>query len=242
MIYLIDDNQNNQRERLGINFVEEGVFNAHLTSIEKLEKRTANDISHLLFLKAARCILLHTSTEDYDSEKGAFVSGSQSNVRKIKEDIADYGEAVPLVLFSNGMDEPVYFPDLNPNYISAIKKNIFYDHLRDFVEHYKNTKKIELRILAWGKNYRAKEVSALAYILLNTIAFRNETDKFEVAQLSDKQHILKSFIEISLPNTNYADILNDFWENPISINNLRNKITIITESFWEHGENIYSWK
>ena len=34
---------------------------------------------HLDFLKTADCILLHTTTEDYNKEKG-FISGSKTNV------------------------------------------------------------------------------------------------------------------------------------------------------------------
>jgi hypothetical protein len=243
VIYLIDDNQNNQREHLGISFVEEGVFKDCLVSIEKLEKRaSANDMSHLEFLKDARCILLHASTEDYDSEKDTFLSGSHTNVRKVKEDIADFGDKIPLVLFSNGTTETVYSPDKNPNFISGMNKNTFYTNLRDFVEYYKNTGGIEFRILVWGKNFRTKEVSGLASILLETIAFQNETDIFEIAQLSDKQHVFKSFMEMSLPAANFADVLNDLEKNPISICEFRNKINLIIESFLEHGKNIYPWK
>jgi hypothetical protein len=243
MIYLIDDNQNNQRLNFyNISFVEEGTFKEYLTPIERLEKREkASDISHLAFLQKADCILLHSTTEDWDNEKG-FLKGSTSNVTKIKELIAEEGDKIPLVLFSNSMGEPVYSYKENPNFIKEIKKNFFYERLYDFVEYYKNTNKIELRILAWGRNYRAKEASSLAGILLGTIAFQNEMDKFKVAQLSDKQHVFKSFIEMSLPTANYADILNDLEKNPISISEFRNKINLITESFLEYGKNIYPWK
>jgi len=243
MIYLIDDNQSGQRLRqYNISFVEEDYFNGYLTSKEKIEKRDkADDISHLAFLNDAKCILLHTTTEDWDEEKG-FLPGSTTNVRKIKEDIADFGDKIPLVLFSNGMGEPVYFHKENPKFIQEIKKNIFYEHLYDFVEHYKNTGEIELRILAWGKNFQAKEVSRLANYLLETIAFLNGTEPFDISLLSDKQQDFKTIIEMALPYTNYRDILNDLERNMVSISEFRNKINLISESFLKYGKNIYPWK
>ncbi|KAA6332588.1 hypothetical protein EZS27_018923 [termite gut metagenome] len=245
MIYLIDDNQNNQRERLGKSFVDDGVFNGYLTSIEKLEKPAqASNVSHLAFLKDAKCILLHATTEDYDKEKESFLEGSRTNAINIKELISQEGDLIPLAIFSNGVDvnEPIYFPDKAPNYISAINKNLFYEHLWDFVENYKNSGLIELRILAWGKNFRAKEVSKSANILLEALAFRNGSDSFKISELSGEQQVLKAFVETSFPDTHWLDFLHDLGDNPISINDFRNKINQIIESFLKYGKNIRSWK
>ena len=243
MIYLIDDNQTNQRLSLyNISFVEDDTFKGYLTSIERLEKREeASDISHLEFLKNAKCILLHATTEDWDKEKG-FLSGSTTNVRKIREDIADYGDKIPLVLFSNSMGEPVYSYKEKPDFIREIKKNILYEHLYDFVEHYKNTGEIELRILAFGKNFQAKEVSLLANDLLEKVARLSGTEKFEISQLSEKQQGFKTFIEMSLPNANYLDFLNNLQHSPMNISEFRNKVNLINESFLKYGKNIYTWK
>ena len=67
MIYLIDDNQSNQRlNNYNLTFVEDGVFNGYLESIEELEVgKSFSDTSHLDFLKTADCILLHSTTEDF---------------------------------------------------------------------------------------------------------------------------------------------------------------------------------
>jgi hypothetical protein len=243
MIYLIDDNQNNQRENLGIHFVDEGEFKDVLTSIEKLEKQAqADDISHLAFLNDAKCILLHATTEDYDSANATFLHDSFSNVRKIKEDVADYGDNVPFVLFSNGMSETDYRPDTHPNYISAINKNQFYTHLRDFVEHYKNSGEIELRILVWGKNFRANEISKLGKQLLENFALKEGTDVLASADISACQPTFKTFIEAAYPDKNASDILNDMQANPLTINEFRKRINLITESFLKYGKNICAWK
>lgn len=243
MIYLIDDNQGNQRlSQYNISFVEEDTFKGYLTSIEKIEKREqASDSSHLEFLKDAKCILLHSTTEDWDADKG-FLKGSRTNAIKIKESIAEEGDKIPLVLFSNSMGEPVYSYENNPNYIREIKKNLLYERLYDFVENYKNTGLIELRILAWGKHFQAKEASKLAAILLETVAFLNGTDKFEITSISDRQEVFKAFIEMSLPNANSLDIMRELEDNPINISEFRNKVNLISESFLKYGKNIYPWK
>jgi hypothetical protein len=222
--------------------VEEDIFKGYLTSIERLEKcEKVGDISHLAFLEDAKCILLHTTTEDWNAEKG-FLSGSTSNVEKIRADIADCGDKIPLVLFSNGMGEPVYSYKEKPNIIWGIKKNILYEHLYDFVEHYKDRNEIELRILAWGRNFRAKEISLLANDFLETIVLLNGIETFEISKLSDKQQVFKTFIEISISDVNYQDILNNLENNPINIAEFRNKLNLIIESFLKYGKNIYPWK
>ena len=244
MIYLIDDNQNNQRNKLGISFVEEGIFKGYMTYIEKLEKRElADDISHLDFLKNARCILLHSTTEDWDNEKG-FLKKSTSNATKIKEKVADFGDNIPLVLFSHReaqTADSIYQPEKNPNFINLINKNDFYKNLWDFVEFYKKTDKIELRILVWGKNFKAKEISGLANELLGIIASFNGMGKLLITDISEKLQVFKTFVELSLPEADYVSILNDLEDNPISITEFRNKINLITESFVKHGKNIYNW-
>ena len=155
MIYLIDDNQNNQRlNNYNITFVDDGVFDGYLSSIEKIEiGNSLSDVSHLEFLKTADCILLHSTTEDYERDKG-FIPGSRINALNIVESISKDGEIIPLVLFSNSMVEVKFDFENNPNFIGSIKKNLFYERLFDFIEHYKVTGHVELRIIAWGKNFR----------------------------------------------------------------------------------------
>jgi len=244
MIYLIDDNQNNQRKsQYGIDFVENGTFREILTSIERIEKsEKADDISHIEYLNDAKCILLHTTTEDWDKTNG-FLSGSITNATKITEMIAYEGKKIPLVLFSNQMSEVAdYNGEENPNFIREIKKNVLYERLYDFVEHYKNTGKIELRILALGKKFQAIEVLRLANELLGIVASYNDEDKFLITHISGKLHIFKEFIEMALPNISYKNILFDLEDNTISISEFRNKINIITESFLKYGKNIYNWE
>lgn len=242
MIYLIDDNQNRHRENIGIHFINEGVFADVLTVVEKIEKRALSDLSHLSFLENARCILLHYSTEDYNFETDSFISGSRTNAIKIVESIAEEGDKIPLVLFSNGMGEAGFDNSSHVTFIREINKNIFYEHLYDFVEYHKNTGNIELRILAWGKNYQSKEVSTLANSLLGLLAYYKGDSMLDINLFVDSRKELLRLVELSSVQDDVLDILANFNNNPITVNEFREKINLINESFLKYGKNIYSWK
>jgi len=243
MIFLIDDNQSNQRlNNYNITFIENGDFDGYLKSIEKLEVgKSISDISHLDFLKTADCIILHATTEDYDKDKG-FIPGSKTNVINIKELISQEGEKIPLVLFSNGMGEAEYDFENNSNYISSIKKNLLYERLFDFLNHYKNTGKVELRIIAWGKNFESKVISKIANEILNSIELKDNSEVLNLSHLSKVIHTFKSFVELSLQKNDLNEILNDIEDNKITIQDFRRKINQIIESYDKYGKNIYTWK
>jgi len=195
MIYLIDDNQNNQRlNNYQLTFIEDGTFSKYITSIEHIEKQVdLTDTSHLNFLKHADCILLHTSFEDYNIEVG-FIKGSRINAINIKEIIAQEGDKIPLVLFSNSMGKAVYE---GPDYISQLKKNIFYERLYDFICFYKDTGKIELKILAYGKNYISGEISELANTILTKIVIKKSSVLLRITDLSSVMEEFEAFVNLT---------------------------------------------
>src|SRR5690554_2117273 len=242
MIYLIDDNQFDQRRNnYNLTFIEEGIFDGYLLSIEKLEKgKDFADFSHLEFLKAADCIVLHATIEDYDKEKG-FLSGSTSNALKIKEFISQEGDEVPLVVFSNAMGEPEFDFEKNPNYIRAIKKNLLYDNLFDFLNHYKKTGDVDLRIIAMGKNFIHKKVSELTLNILKAIESKEDSNKLQGPDLKDVKSELQTFIELSFPDQNAKQILNNIEKQLFTIQEFKLKLNKINESFIKYGKNIYNW-
>lgn len=242
MIYLIDDNQNNQRlNNYNITFVEDGLFENFLTSIQRIEKRISSDISHLSFLKNADCILLHSTTEDYENDKG-FLPSSITNVIKIKEMISQEGEIVPLVLFSNSNNEADYSFESHPNYIRSIKKNLFYERLFDFMEYYKETRKVELRIIAWGKNFASKEASRLTIEILRALELKNSSDDLLLTDLSQVLKSFKSFVELALPGVNVNGLLNQIEDETMKIQDFKKKINQIAESYAKYGKNIHPWE
>ncbi len=241
MIYLIDDNQDDQRRFIyNIKFVDDDTFEDLLISREKIENSKIEDTSNLEFLKDAKCILLHDTTEDYDSEKKEYLK-SKTNVTKIIEKISDYGEKIPLVRFSNRFtNEKADFP--NKNYIRKITKDKFYQRLYDFITEYKNTGKIEIRIIAEGKNFISNEMKEYRNKLLNPIALNKESELMKITEthIKDKKAFEK-FFSIAFSELKIQSVYDDLEDNPITICEFRNKINKIIKSINNYGKNIYNW-
>lgn len=243
MIYLIDDNQNNQRQiNYNITYIEEGVFDGFLTSIEKLNPSDSfAEIKHLDFLKTADCILLHSSTEDFDLNKG-FIPGSRSNSIKIKEVISQEGDIIPLVLFSNSMGNPDFDNQEEIRYIREIKKNLFYERLYDFLSKYQITGKVDLKILAMGKNYLSQETIRFGAEVLRALQGKENTDFLQFSDIQIVGNSFKHFIQNSFSLSDYEKIISSIKGQNIQIQDFKKKINLITESYIKYGKNIYPWK
>ncbi len=239
MIYLIDDNQREmRRNEMGIHFVDDNVFKDILIKKDKLEVNT--DLS---FLSNAKCILLHTTTEDID-ENGNHLSKSTTNANHIKEHISDYGSNIPIVLFSNQMSEitPDTFDyDTNPNCIYQIKKNIFYERLYDFLEYYGQTQKIELRIIAYGKNYKAVEISRYSKALIESVIQKGDSDVFKPTWV--KLSTLRTFYELADIGNDFDNFVYDLEDNPVPVEKFIENVSLIVENLTEfNGKNNYDWQ
>ncbi len=238
MIFLIDDNKaDKRREVMGIHFVDDNYFKGLLFSIEKIQKD-----ANLSFLQDAKCILLHKTTDDVDSN-GEFIENSTSNVEIIINDISDFGSKIPLVMFSNRMAESTpdtYNYELNPNCVHQIKKNLFYERLYDFMDYYKKTGFIELRIIALGKRYKATEISRYSKILIESLIKYSFSELFKpnYVQLS----IFRQYFSLSNLGSDFDSFINDLEDNPITISKFIDNISQIVESFNEYDENIYGWQ
>ena len=242
MIYLLDDNQHNQRaNNYNLTFIEEGLFDGYLKSISKIETGTSlSNLDHLEFLTSAKCILVHSTMEDYDSSIG-FMPGSTTNVMRIKEEISCEGDKIPLVVFSNSMGEADCNLRANPNYIRGIKKNLFYERLYDFLLHYKETREVDLRIIALGPNYVSLEVAKLGLEILEGLQMKNNSDRITLSDLSDVLSSFVLFVNQTLPEQTLEEILNEIEDSTMSIQVFRSKVNQITESYSKYGRNIHSW-
>ena len=139
------------------------------------------------------------------------------------------------------MGEAVYDFENNPKYIPSIKKNLLYERLYDFLEHYKNTENIELRILAWGKNFKSKEISKLLLKIISSIDTIDNTEILELSDLSNSLQYFRTLMERSFPKEDFNEILIKIEDEPITIYEFKKKLNQITESFIKYGKNIYSW-
>jgi hypothetical protein len=240
MIYLIDDNQNNQRiNNYNLNFVDDNSYGSILKSYDKLQfNEDLSDTSHLDFLKDAECILLHTSTEDYKEGSG-FIAGSTTNATRITEFISDDGEKIPLVLFSNSMYDVEYDETYNPNYIEKINKNLFYERLKDFLDFKIKHGFIDLKILAFGKNHIKEEIKSLYNKLKNTLPPDGKLTRDNLENSLDE---FRKFAKIAYPDKDFDEFLAAILKSSFEVKPFKNKLKKVTESYIKYGKNIHTWR
>jgi DNA repair ATPase RecN len=118
---------------------------------------------------------------------------------------------------------------------------LLYERLFDFLEYYKNTGEIEMRIISWGKNFLSKEITKLSLEIINSIESKENSEELKLSDLSKIINSFKSFIKLSLPKNDTNEILNEIEDNPIKIQDFRKKINQIKESYDKYGKNIYTW-
>ena len=152
MIYLVDDNQSEQQQKkYNAEFLFDDSFKQELELIYYVEDHKFRSVEEKLM--TADAILLHYTFADYDW--GEYLKGSLK-ARNLIVDIAEDND-IPLVLFSNRFNETEFDDNELPMMIRSINKDIFYGHLFEFLQHYKEYKKVELKILAFGKDYKTQD-------------------------------------------------------------------------------------
>lgn len=176
-IILIDDNQSNLREIYGASFVDLEEYEDCLFHVEQL-----NENSDFSFLDDAACVLLHDSLEDYVD--GKYVSGSRKAKELIWNKIKD---KIPYVKFSDGHS---IIGDWNPferNVVRSIKKSEFYRNLKGFLDTYRESSRIDLRLIAYGSDYEKRELVVLLQKVFD-----------ELKNVNDKKILTFSFVDTDL--------------------------------------------
>lgn len=190
-IILIDDNKSNQREIYGATFVDNEEYEDCLVHKEHL-----NENSDFSFLDDAACVLLHDSFVDYVD--GKYVSGSQMARARINDKIKD---KIPYVVFSDGHS---IIGDWNPserNVVRSIKKSEFYRNLKGFLDAYRESSHIDLRLIAYGSDYEKRELVILLQKVFD-----------ELKNVNDKEILTFSFID--------ADLLERFFKKVKHVSSL----------------------
>ena len=176
-IILIDDNQSNLREIYGASFVDLEEYEDCLFHVEQL-----NENSDFSFLDDAAGVLLHDSLEDYVD--GKYVSGSRKAKELIWNKIKD---KIPYVKFSDGHS---IIGDWNPferNVVRSIKKSEFYRNLKGFLDTYRESSHIDLRLIAYGSDYEKRELVVLLQKVFD-----------ELKNVNDKEILTFSFVDTDL--------------------------------------------
>ena len=238
MIYLIDDNKQGQRVEYGASYIDEGQYDDMLIHIEKINGYT--DVS---FLSKAKLIMIHDSLEDF--ENGYFIENRQ----RAKHNIIDVAQNnnIPLVYFSDGHIIPEMDSEGN---VTQVKKADYYFRLKDFLENYKESGVLELKILAYGKNWRnlllKEEVKNLYKKISNK---KNDEilyirDVLPTSKISEPNYLSNIIEKYSQPNLgkSYNEILDYIEDEQITIGEFKQRIDKILISINKYGKNTYTWK
>ena len=216
MIYLIDDTPQSQISTF-LNLED------YSDILDRREDLSLEDADYLM---DADCILIHTSYHN------------RSVLNKIRETVCDFGDNVPLVMFSDSdLPEPV-FDGENRNFIETFKKNVMYSMLPGFLQYYRGSGKADLNVLAYGEQWIRKEVNTMASKLLSKIMFLKGDSPLDKDDIDAES--LMTILNLSQPEIGVTlyDILED--EQPVK--EFRENINAITESFNTYGKNVYHWK
>lgn len=225
MIYLIDDTL---KETIDSDFVFEDKYKQVLVVIQN----KAEFNSRMNELYSADCIMVHLTFED------------SNDVKDKASVIADDGDAIPFVVFSGSFSENPDFEYETNNYISGIKKSTFYQRLHDFLEEYVCSGNVDLRLIAYGKDFQKVIVRNYAKGILSALEGKQGILQLEdIAKLS-KDKNLKNFVDISNPKLgiDYDQLLEKLKVEPICIADFKSRIEKIVINFEQYGKNIYTWK
>lgn len=183
-IILIDDNKSNQREIYGASFVDKDEYADCLIHKEEL-----NEDIDFTFLNDAACILLHDSLADYVD--GHYVSSGRMAKEIVMEQI--HKQNIPYVLFSDGHSVIGEWSQDKPNIVRSIKKSEFYRNLRAFLDSYRESGKIDLRLIAFGNEYEKKEIVFLLQQIFDKL--KNNDDKEVITSLLVEISIIERFFD-----------------------------------------------
>lgn len=215
MIYLIDDTPVEMLHR----YLKVEDFSDTLTRVEEL------DAAALATLRGCDCILIHSSFHDSQMKKKVF-------------QIADYGDEIPLVSFSDGdLPEAEWDGD---RFITAFKKSVMYSFLPVFLSSYRKTGSIDLKILAEGEHHLRKDAGTLATTILTPLMFIGE--KAHVILNDVQKNALKELLELSQPEIQltFADIQEEI--GSMTVGDLRLQVSRIVDDFNKYGKNVHSWR
>ena len=216
MIYLIDDTPQSQISTF-LNLAD------YSDILDRREDLSLEDADYLM---DADCILIHTSYHN------------RSVLNKIRETVCDFGDNVPLVMFSDSdLPEPV-FDGENRNFIETFKKNVMYSMLPGFLQYYRGSGKADLNVLAYGEQWIRKEVNTMASKLLSKIMFLKGDSPLDKDDIDAES--LMTILNLSQPEIGVT--LYDILEDAQTVKEFRENINAITESFNTYGKNVYHWK
>lgn len=186
-------------------------------------------------LSNAEWIFIHKSFKDSEG-------GPREVYDYIVNDIADYGDEIPLILFSDE-DRPTPIIDKeSKNLIESYKKSVFYSRLASFLENRRISGMANIELLLYGVGGEIEKIINAGIKLLTAVRTKGETEKLSLADISVTD--LMCLINSARPNIGieYSVLMQRIETLSIRVGDYRSNIKAIIESFIEYGTNIYSWK
>ena len=232
-IVLIDDNNKNQRTLYNADFVDEGEYSDCLIHVEQV-----NGQSDLSFVNNASCVMIHDSLEDYID--GGFKTDSHKAKDKIEEII--HSKNLPYVLFSDGHSMTADWREDKPNVVFSIKKSEFYLHLRSFLDHYRETEEIDLRLIAYGRDFLKHLMTKWCQLVISKLSDTSDCESIDLSKIDKRS--LRLIIENAQPKigVTFNDVMCRIEDGDIMASGLRNNINNILSSVKKYGKNICVWK
>lgn len=186
-------------------------------------------------LRGAEWIFIHKSFKDSEG-------GPREVYDYVVNDIADYGDEVPLILFS---DEDRPEPQIDRDYknlIEAYKKSVFYSRLSSFLENRRSLGEAKIDLLLYGAGVEVEKVTESGGRILTSNRTKADNDIISLDDFSaaDMMYVINS----ARPNIEmeYATLTQLIEQGRISARTLRRNINGIIESFIVYGTNIHHWE
>lgn len=232
-VLLIDDNSKNQREVYDAAFVDEEEYSDCLSHVEQV-----NSQSDLSFLDEVSCVMIHDSLEDYVD--GEFKSDSHKAKDRIEDVIQS--KNLPFVLFSDGHGMTADWREDMPNVVFSIKKSEFYRRLKSFLDNYRETGELDMRMIAYGKDFLKDLMSMWCQAFITKLADTPDDEAIDTSKIDKRS--LRLIIKNAQPKigTSFDDVMCDIEDGNITAACLRNNINNILSSVKKYGKNISSWK
>lgn len=229
MIYLFDDTSDLYISKY-INTLEFTDVLVHVSAVSGREVKLMEPS-----LRGAEWIFIHKSFKDSEG-------GPREVYDYVVNDIADYGDEVPLILFS---DEDRPEPQIDRDYknlIEAYKKSVFYSRLSSFLENRRSLGEAKIDLLLYGAGVEVEKVTESGGRILTSNRTKADNDIISLDDFSaaDMMYVINS----ARPNIEmeYATLTQLIEQGRISARTLRRNINGIIESFIVYGTNIHHWE
>lgn len=225
MIYLFDDSI-----LRGINYLD---YTDCLCVINQLSPEQLTRMEPAL--SKAECILIHKSFRDLGGQ-------SADVLDRVCNDIAEYGDHIPFVMFSDGdiANRPVVE---GPSFISSLKKSELYSRLPSFLESFRATGTITLSLLVNESSPDIQNAIVLGKAILDNPSIRFAGNDTCLDLRSESIPDIIRFINATSPGIRLTpDGFQDMLSRGLKMGRLKNNLRMCIVSMSKYGQNLHCWE